>query len=151
MERRPINARDVIRALGALGGARTWKEIRDRVRTDRKDAVHRYKYFDTEVNHYIQLHCEGYEKFNGKAYFRKVGRDRVEMIQPAPRRPSPRDPATSVPDMSVITWNDVDILILLTSEGRRKLVRHLNAERKPSLIKAKKASVLAATGKLICE
>lgn len=46
---------------------------------------------------------------------------------------------------------DLDLLDLFSSEGRKTLVQHLKAEGKPKLIAAKKAKVLAAGGKLVCE
>ncbi|GEM_PF-2166031 len=46
---------------------------------------------------------------------------------------------------------DIDLLEVSISEGREKLVTHLKRERSPRLVAAKKAAVLAADGKLVCE
>lgn len=46
---------------------------------------------------------------------------------------------------------DIDLLDVSMSEGRKKLVTHLKRERNPKLVAAKKAAVLAVDSKLACE
>ena len=61
------------------------------------------------------------------------------------------DAPEGVGETEIVSPTDIDLLDLLSNEGRKKLVLHLKAERSAKLIKSKKARVTAEFGKLICE